>query len=144
MQAWAGLLAPAGRLGVTTFGAQDERWKAIDAVFTPYLPAAMQDARTSGSRGPFASDEAMEQLLLGAGLQQVRTATRDVEAVFDDPEHWLAFSWSHGQRAMWESVPQDEQPSVRHQIVDALGPLQEADGRIRLSQQVRHTLGQRG
>lgn len=144
VQTWVELLAPAGRMGVTTFGAQDERWRAVDAVFTPYLPAAMQDARTSGSRGPFASDEGMEQLLLGASLQQVRTATRTVEAVFDGPEHWLAFSWSHGQRAMWEAVPPDEQPSVRRQIVDTLGPLQEPDGRIRLSQQVRHTLGQRG
>ena len=35
-------------------------WTQIDDVFTPYLPPQMRDARTSGRRGPFASDEAME------------------------------------------------------------------------------------
>ena len=32
-------------MGVTTFGSQDERWKAVDAVFSPYLPQQMRDAR---------------------------------------------------------------------------------------------------
>ncbi len=144
LRAWAELLVPGGRLGVTTFGSQDERWRAVEAVFTPYLPPAMLDARTSGARGgPFASDEGVQGLLEGAGLTQVRTASRTVEAVFTGPEQWLAFSWSHGQRAMWEAVPGDERPAVRRKIVDALGPLQDAGGRIQLSQQVRHTLGRR-
>ncbi len=52
VRAQAELLVPGGRLGVTTFGAQDERWKAVDAVFAPYLPPTMRGARTSGARGP--------------------------------------------------------------------------------------------
>lgn len=141
VQTWAELLAPAGRMGVTTFGRQDERWRTVEAVFTPFLPPAMQDARTSGTRGPFASDEGVEQLLRGAGLEQVRTATRTIEAVFDDPEHWISFSWSHGQRAMWEAVPDAERAGVRRHLVRTLEPLREPDGRIRLAQQVRHTMG---
>src|SRR6478735_3874517 len=41
LRAWAELVVPDGRIGVSTFGAQDERWRAVDEVFVPYLPAAM-------------------------------------------------------------------------------------------------------
>jgi SAM-dependent methyltransferase len=86
VRSWTELLVSGGRMGVTTFGAQDERWKAVDAVFAPYLPQEMRDARTTGARGPFASDEGMEQLLTGAGLADVRTAHREVTARFRDPQ----------------------------------------------------------
>ena len=38
LEAWTGLLAPGGRLGVTTVGAQDDRWRRVDDVFAPYRP----------------------------------------------------------------------------------------------------------
>lgn len=140
VRAWAPSLAPGGRVGVTTFGAQDLLWKDLDSVFTPYLPKAMLDARTSGARGPFASDEGVEQLLRDAGLVEVRTAHRQVVTEFADPEQWIRFSWSHGQRAMWEAVPAGERDAVAAEITRRLDRL----GRpVRLTQQVRHTLGRR-
>lgn len=143
VRAWRDLLVDGGRLGVTTFGAQDEQWKSVDAVFAPYLPQAMLHARTSGARGPFASDEAMEELLRDAGLVEVRTADRQVVATFRDAEHWLEFSWSHGQRAMWEAVPVEAHDDVRHRILDLLAGQASADGSLSFSQRVRHTLGRR-
>lgn len=140
LRAWAELVVPDGRIGVTTFGAQDERWRAVDEVFVPYLPPAMLDARTSGRSGPFATDAGMEELFAGAGITQVRTVTRQVEAVLRDAEHLLAFTWSHGQRAMWEAVPPEARDDVREQIV-ALATDLTTDGRIALGQQVRYTLG---
>ena len=134
---WARLLAPGGRLGVTTFGAQDERWKQVDAVFAPYLPQAMLDARTSGARGPFGSDEGVAQLLRDAGLQEVRSAHRTVRAQFADPQQWLDFSWSHGQRAMWEAVPEQRHDEVREQAFAVLDDFDD----LSFTQQVRHTLG---
>jgi ubiquinone/menaquinone biosynthesis C-methylase UbiE len=136
---WVDLLEPGGRMGITTFGPQDERWKAVDAVFSPYLPQQMRDARTTGARGPFASDEGMEQLLTEAGLRDVRTAHREVTAEFADPQQWLDFSWSHGQRAMWEAVPVEEHDAVRGHLVELL----EGFAPLGFSQQVRHTLGRR-
>ena len=136
---WTDLLAPGGRMGVTTFGSQDERWKAVDAVFSPYLPQQMRDARTTGSRGPFASDEGMEALLRDAGLDDVRTAHREVVAEFASPQQWLDFSWSHGQRAMWEAVPAAEHDRVRAEIVALL----EGFSPLGFTQTIRHTLGRR-
>ena len=136
---WADLLAPGGRMGVTTFGPQDERWKAVDAVFAPYLPQQMRDARTSGARGPFSSDEGMEALLRDAGLVDVRTAHREVTAEFADPQQWVDFSWSHGQRAMWEAVPESERDDVRARVVSLL----EGYAPLGFTQTIRHTLGRR-
>ena len=136
---WTDLLAPGGRLGVTTFGPQDERWKAVDAVFAPYLPQSMRDARTTGARGPFSSDEGVAELLRDAGLVDVRTAHREVVAEFADPQQWLDFSWSHGQRAMWEAVPEAEHERVRAEIVALLEGLSP----LGFTQTIRHTLGRR-
>ena len=143
VRTWAELLVPGGRMGITTFGPQDERWKQVDAVFAPYLSPAMRDARTTGARGPFASDEGMEQLLSEAGLTQVRTVTSEVGARFRDADHWIEFSWSHGQRAMWEAVPAAEHEQVRDRIRELLAGFRFADGSLGFDQQIRHTLGRR-
>ena len=143
LRAWTDLLVGGGRLGVTTFGGQDERWRRVDALFDPYLPAAMLDARTSGRRGPFASDAGMQDLFREAGLADVRTVADQVEARFDDPEHFLRFSWSHGQRAMWEAVPEADRPALRAEVVDTLDGMRDDAGRLTFVQHVRHTLGAR-
>jgi ubiquinone/menaquinone biosynthesis C-methylase UbiE len=139
VRAWPRVLAPGGRVGVTTFGPVDPLWRALDDVFTPFLPPALLDARTSGRRGPFASDEGVEALLTGAGLSDVRTAHRTVQVRFSGPEQWLAFSWSHGQRAMWEAVPEERRDEVRDQAYAVLA----GEPELVLTQSVRHTLGRR-
>jgi ubiquinone/menaquinone biosynthesis C-methylase UbiE len=143
VRAWQDLLAPGGRLGVSTFGAQDERWKAIDALFTPHLPQDLLDARTSGRVGPFASDEGVEGLLAGAGLVEVRTVRWRLDAAFSDPEQWLRWSWSHGQRAMWEAVPADLHEQVQREAFTLLDGFRDTDGGIAFGQDVRLTLGRR-
>lgn len=140
VRAWLPALAPGGRVGVTTFGEQDPRWKVVDGVYAPYLPPAMLDARTSGTKGPFASDEGMEALLRQAGLLDVRTVRRRIVTEFADAEHWIRFTWSTGQRAMWEAVPEADHDAVRAEIV---ARLEELGRPIRLTQDVRHTLGRR-
>jgi ubiquinone/menaquinone biosynthesis C-methylase UbiE len=138
LRRWARLLAPGGRLGVSTFGAQHERWRQVDDLFTPYLPQGLKDARTSGRAGPFSSDEGVEGLLEGAGLTDVRTVSWTLDAHFADLAQWEAWSRSHGQRAMWDAVPEAEQPA----LVARAGAL--FGGDLRLSQVVRCTLGRSG
>lgn len=139
---WVRLLVPQGRLGVATFGPQDEAWRRLDEVFTPYLPPAMVDARTSGRRGPFASDAGVEQLLHDGGLVDVRTTHRTVTASFRDAAHLVDFTWSHGQRAMWEAVPAGERDTVRQQLTDAVHA-SVGSGSFGFDQIVRYTTGRR-
>ncbi len=141
--AWKSLLRPGGRLGVATFGPNDPVSDQVDAVFAPYLPPGMADARTTGRSGPFGSDAGMEALVRGAALTAVRTVAGTVGAVFRDPDQWHEFTWSHGQRAMWEAVPAGERATVRRAAYAILEPHRRDDGSIVLRQQLRYTLGRR-
>ena len=140
LRAWRRLLVPGGRLGVSTFGPRDAAWEDLDSVFRPYLPPHLLDARTSGGSGPFGSDAGMADLVAGAGFSAVRTEGVDAPVVFEDPEHWRAWSWSHGQRAMWESVPGAERDRVMAEAATRLEAARDADGRITFTQHVRLTL----
>ena len=141
LAAWRRLLVPGGRLAISSFGPRDQVWEAVDATFRPYLPPGMLDARTSGAAGPFSSDKGVEELVTAAGFDGARTTHFDVEVSFADVDEWYAFSRSHGQRAMWDAVSDADHDTVKAAIADHLERARDTDGRIRLSQQVRCTLG---
>ena len=142
LRAWRDLLTgPAGRVAISTFGPQDAVWTAVDAVFRPYLPRVMLDARVSGASGPFASDAGVESLLTAAGYHGVRTENFDVEVTLADADEWYLFTRSHGQLAMWDAVPPADHDMVRSTAARLLDGARGPDGRIHLNQQVRVTLG---
>jgi ubiquinone/menaquinone biosynthesis C-methylase UbiE len=143
LRRWHDLLVPGGRLGVSSFGPRDANFVAVDDVFTPFLPAQMLDARTSGTAGPFASDAGMEELLASVGFRDLRTVGAEVAAVFRDADHWVEWSRSHGQRAMWTAVPENRHAEVRAEIARVLEGARENGGPITLRQQIRFTLGRR-
>ena len=101
LTAWRRLLvAPGGRLAMTTFASRDSVWEAVDVTLRPYLPARMLDARTSGAAGPFGSDAGVEELVASAGYAEVRTSSFDTAVDLADANEWYTFSGSHGQRSM--------------------------------------------
>ncbi|UQU61354.1 class I SAM-dependent methyltransferase [Couchioplanes caeruleus] len=141
LAAWRRLLVtPGGRLAISTFGSRDPVWDAVDATFRPYLPAGMLDARTTGAAGPFSSDAGVEELVRAAGCTGVRTVLSDIEVTLADGAEWYAFSRSHGQRAMWDAIPESDHDAVRAAAETQLDRARGADGRIHLHQQVRCTL----
>ncbi len=143
LRSWRSLLVDGGRVGVTTFGAYGESWRAVDAVFEPYQPPAMRDARTTGRSGPFQSDEGVAGLFRDAGFSDVRTVHDTVDVRFTDEEHWHTWTWSVGQRAMWERVPDGDRAAVRAQAFHALQATRDTDGRIGFDQDVRITVAVR-
>lgn len=143
LRQWCSRLVPGGRLAVSTFAPREPAWEALDDVFTPYLPAALLDARTSGTRGPFGSDEALEALLAEAGFVETRTAHLDLAVRFRDLAHWRAWSWSHGQRRHWLLVPEDRRGQVLEAAADRVRENQAADGSFTLHQRVRLTSARR-
>ena len=143
LAAWSALLRPGGRLGISTFGAISPGWKAVDEVFDAYLPPQMLDARTSGAAGPFASDAGVEALLAGAGLRDVTTTSMTLPVRFADADQWYEWSWSTGQRRMWELVPEDERDAVRARAVELVDSTKDATGAPGFDQVVRYTLATR-
>jgi ubiquinone/menaquinone biosynthesis C-methylase UbiE len=138
---WLQLLAPGGRIGLTTFGDQDPVWRAVDALFDPFLPAEMLDPRTSGRRGPFSSEAALAGLVGEAGGEVTASVEERLAVRFADVGQWERFSVSTGQRRMWQLVPEAERPG----LVEAAGRLLDtartaSNGAIELSQTVRYTV----
>lgn len=141
---WVGLLRPGGRVGLTTFGDRDAVWADVDAVFDPYLPPHLLDARTSGTRGPFSSDAGVEALLRDAGFDGATTTHRRVTVRFDDAEHWYRFTMSVGQRAFWGFVPEDHRPAVKAEAFARLAAAAGPDGSVSVWQDARYTVARRG
>ncbi len=138
---WVRLLAPGGRIGLTTFGAEHPAAAEVNALFRPWLPPAMLDPKAMGPDDPFASDAGMEALLGDAGAVDVRTVTRRVPVVYGDADGWKAFSMSTGQRAMWSLVPEAERPGLEARAADILDAARDESGRVVSWQDMRYTLG---
>jgi ubiquinone/menaquinone biosynthesis C-methylase UbiE len=141
LRSWRELLRPGGRLGISTFGPIPASWRAVDAVFDPYLPPQLLDARTSGAAGPFASDAGVAALVADAGLTEVSTHTITVPVRFSDGQHWYDWTWSTGQRKMWQFVPEDQRAAVFGRALELLEATKDSEGRIGFDQPVRYTLG---
>ena len=141
---WLDLLAPDGRLGLTTFGAQNDLWRHVDALFKPYLPPHLRDPRVVGPDSPFATDERFEALLRAAGAATVDTWVEELTFRVTGPEQWLAFSLGTGQRAIWGAVPPEERQRLYDDAAHLLDDSRDVDGTIELGQQVRYSVARRG
>lgn len=138
---WVELLAPGGRLGLTTFGQEHPTWLEVNALFAPWLPRGMLDPKVTSPDSPFATDEGMEDLLRGAGAVDVRTVTRRVAVPWGDVDGWKAFSMSTGQRALWAMVPADERDGLEARAAEILDGARDEHGRVVIWQDMRYTLG---
>jgi ubiquinone/menaquinone biosynthesis C-methylase UbiE len=143
LEAWRELLTADGRVGVSTFGDYPQAWREVDAIFEPYLPPQLRDARTSGKQGPFASVAGVEGLFADAGYGDVATHVRPFSIDFDGPDAWHRWSMSVGQRAMWEAVPEGERETVRATAYSMLERMAQDTGRIGFEQDVRFTVARR-
>jgi ubiquinone/menaquinone biosynthesis C-methylase UbiE len=142
LRAWHDLLVPAGRLGVTTFGAGDRKWKAVRDLFMPFVPQEMGWVMATRS-ALFTSSENFEKLLASAGFVDIASTVRVHDVVFTDAEHWLRWSLSHGQRMFWELIPADRLVDVRAQALSLVESLRDGDGRLTLAETVRYSVARR-
>jgi ubiquinone/menaquinone biosynthesis C-methylase UbiE len=140
LAAWLRLVRPGGRVGVTTFGEQDEAWKQVDDLFRPYLPPGFLDPRVSTEDDPFASDATMERLMEDAGGEDVRTVREPFTVHFEDAEQWRRWSLGTGQRAFWGFVPESERAALFRRAAAVLEQTRDEEGRLVVRQDVRHTL----
>jgi SAM-dependent methyltransferase len=142
LRSWYRLLKPGGRLGVTIFGANDPRWVEVESVFRPFVPVEMVWAIVNPG-GLFASVRNFERAVASVGFVDVSSVERRHPVTFADPDQWIRWSWSHGQRVFWELVPDERQAEVHAQVRAALERLREPDGSIVMIQTVRYTVAHR-
>jgi ubiquinone/menaquinone biosynthesis C-methylase UbiE len=138
---WVTLLAPGGRIGLTTFGDEHPVWTQLDDLFRPWVPPGMLDPKVVGPDAPFATDAGMEKLLRDAGATDVRTVTLRLDVPWGDVDGWKAFSMSTGQRAMWASVPAEEREALLVRAGEILDAARDDTGRVVIWQDMRYTIG---
>jgi ubiquinone/menaquinone biosynthesis C-methylase UbiE len=135
------LLRPDGRFGMTTFGPDDERWRWIDD-----LREFSRDARaaTPPKRELFESDDSVNALVSGAGFVDVTSRVQTHDIRFPGFDTWWTWSWSHGGRHFWESVPAERLDEARHRSHEEYAAISDEDGSAVMHQAIRYTTARRG
>lgn len=135
---FAGLLGPGGRLAVSTFGPPDPRWRWLLRL---HLSARTARGPAPAARGLSATEAA--GLFTAAGLGRVAVHERTLRLTFSGPEEWYAWSWSHGERAMWEAMTPAQRVAAREFAYARLTDMIERTGAAELAVTVGCTIGER-
>ena len=137
--AWRQAARDGARLGITTFAARDDpRWSWLEELFPDRDPRATKiggDERTS----PFATDEALHELLAAGGWTDARSETRQHVTTFREPADWLPFSWSVGTRMYWERTPEERRPELEREALEHLTRMAAEPGGLDSRSHVRYT-----
>ncbi len=145
-------LAPDGRLALSTFGSDDDRFASVFGAVAAHIPSppgadgdehAVPDRPARAQDGPFASSGSITALLEEHGFGSVDHLEADYGIEFRDPEHWIEWSWSHGARQLWEMIDDADRPAAHAAAVDALSTLAEPDGSLVHRWRVRYTIARR-
>lgn len=132
------LLAPGGRLGFTTFGAQDPNFEAAMRVLGSFVPAGLPPR--SERQGPFGSPEGISELLGHCGFAAPAIAERSYVTRFRDADEWLSWVWSHGGRATLERVPANRLDEAADAARAAFEPARTAAGDYAITTTIRFTV----
>jgi ubiquinone/menaquinone biosynthesis C-methylase UbiE len=144
LRTWVERLRPGGRIGLVTFGEEDEASEELEKLMVQFAPPRMRDPKTVGAESPFATESGMEEMLAGAGAREVRTELVPTTIRFDGVDDWQRWSMSTGQRVMWQRMPAEEKPRVVARAEEILEPTRPAaGGPCELVWQMRYTLGVR-
>ena len=138
---WLGILAPGGRLALSTVDAVDGPSRAVNALFERW-----QTGGFSGSRPASIKPYELARLLVdleAAGARTVETETEAAVLEFADIEDWRRFSMSTAQRVMWRRVPLEAQPDFLVHVERLLSGSRGPTGSFRIEWSVRYTLARR-
>ena len=94
----ARVLKPGGTFGISTWGEGDPRWEWEDD-----LIGGLDVDRRSIAQ-PFDTSESLQELLAGAGLEDVEVSTDELDVVLADEDEWWAWKWSYSLRGLLEQL----------------------------------------
>jgi ubiquinone/menaquinone biosynthesis C-methylase UbiE len=115
-------LRPGGVVGLSTWGADDERWSWEDDLLARLKPGRRAIVR------PFDDPADVEALLVGAGFGNVTHRVAEHEVRFADADAWWAWKWSYSLRGVLEQQDAATLDEVRRAAAEHLEPLMEPGG----------------
>ena len=116
------VLAPAGVVGVSTWGEEDPRWAWENDVFADI------DVPRRAVVHPFDTPEAVEGLLAAAGFEDVVVRTEDHEVRIADEAEWWAWKWSYSLRGVIEQLAEDRLERLRRDVTARIEAMPSAGG----------------
>ena len=122
------MAVPGGRLALSWWAGEDERYAALGDAVARHLPGAGLDAGPSAARAFSGEVKTTEDVIEAAGWHQVVTVVEAQQVRFADIGAWWRWSWSHGQRKRWDAVADLDR--LREDVDAELEVLAEPDGSL--------------
>lgn len=116
------LLRTPGKLGISTFGGQDEVSKRLVELAKKY-GVSRHLVWT-----PLRTEEEHRQLLQNFGFRQIETRPEEADFVYADKEEWWSMNWTAGLRGLLEGIPEDQLEPFKLDAFQALGEYAQHDG----------------
>lgn len=133
LREWARVLAPDGRIVLSTWTGGDPRWeferqirRRYMAELDPAFLAEMRDDLVLLER--FDDPEKVRRELDAAGFTDVETTSHEIEFHFRDEQSWWDWNWSHGIRAVLEAFSDESREQMRAEMIEAMQQLRDDAG----------------
>ncbi len=115
-------LAPGGSVGLSTWGAEDERWSWEDDLLADVV------VERRAVRRPFDRPADLDALLRGAGFEDVIVQAEHHEVRLADADEWWAWKWSYSLRGMLEQLPPARLERLRREASARIAEMHTEDG----------------
>lgn len=139
LRAYGRLLRPGGRVALSTFAAQEPDLGRALRAFASHVPG---EAQRPPARDPmFGSAEATVAAVADAGFRDVTCTEFSVVSRFRDQEHWLAWCWSHGARAVLRQIPPDRLPAATAEAFAAMWGAPTSGADLSMTTTIRAVVG---
>lgn len=116
------VLKPDGRIAVTTWGADDERWDWFEDLRTDYGAAI-----SLGSQSLDTPHE-IEDWFSKAGFVNIQISTKEIDLAYSDEEEWWNVLWSISGRAGLEKIGAERLARLTAEAFEKMQAQKEVDG----------------
>lgn len=130
---WRRVLAPGGRIVLSTWAAGDPRWEFEREIRRGYLsqvdPATLQElGRGLQLIERFSDAEKVAGELRTVGFDDIEQAVEGIDFVFPSEQAWWDWNWSHGTRMVLEALPEDALERYQAEVAQAMAQIRESNG----------------
>jgi ubiquinone/menaquinone biosynthesis C-methylase UbiE len=116
------VLKPGGRITVTTWGGDDERWNWYDDLREAYRAVVKLGSQSLDK------PEEIQRWFSQAGFGDIQISTKELDMVFLDEEEWWNVEWSISGRAGLEKLSPEDLERFKLEAFEKAQAQKQADG----------------